>query len=1008
MHVKRIFTLLSMLILLAGPEPGFPQTTPVDGLREKIPSTVALVNATIVVSPGKTIENGTLLLEEGRIVAVGKSVDIPPRAYRMDMAGQFIYPGFIDPYSAYGFAAAAKNGAGRPNGNETAAKESAAGMTHWNPFVHAARSAAETISPVPDQEAVYRSQGITVLQSAAADGIFRGKSVVFSLDNQPFNLRILLKDQNQFISFEQSRGDRVYPNSLMGSIALIRQALYDARWYGEAWKAFRLNPNQDQPESNDDLAALGAVLSGQQKPVFETGEGQSIFRAAKIAGEFGLQACYLGNGDEYRYIPALKTLKSTLIIPLAFPETPDVSSFDKENDVSLEDMKYWDTAPENPGRLSAAAIPFALTAHGLKDPAKYLENIRTAVKRGLSPDAALAALTTVPAKICAIDQLTGTLAAGKNANLVISDKAVFEKDAQIRYTVVNGEFFPVNPAPDVDVQGEWQLTLQQDNQPGMQKKLVISQKENKWSAKIDDTDLQQIDIAGNKIDLRFDGKLIGVDNPVRLSGRLTADKISGFGKIDPLTTVTWQAVKSGPVSVAPDTAKAEVVENALFAPVYPDKAYGREKLPDMPKVLAVVNVTLWTAADQGIIENADILIENGKISKIGTNLAIPKGALVIDGKGRHVTPGIIDAHAHIATAGSVNESTEAVTAEVRIEDVVDAEASILYRQLAGGVTTALALHGSANPIGGQSQTIKLRWGMPADDLKFKNAMPIIKFAMGENVKQSNWDVVGKRYPKSRMGVKEIMWDAFEAAKEYEAQWQAWESLSSSKKKTTIPPRKDLELDALVEVLHSRMNVHCHAYVQSEILMMMRVAEDFGFKIGTFVHVLEGYKVAPELKAHGAMATTFSDWWAYKFEVWDAIPYNGTMMHNQGVVTSFNSDNFELARRLNLEAAKAVKYGGISKEDAIKLVTRNAAIQLGIDTYVGSLETGKDADFVIWDGDPLSVYAKVDQTWIDGRKYFDRDEDAQLQESVQKQRADLIRKILTTAKAGNGGDNKRGK
>jgi N-acetylglucosamine-6-phosphate deacetylase len=348
----------------------------------------------------------------------------------------------------------------------------------------------------------------------------------------------------------------------------------------------------------------------------------------------------------------------------------------------------------------------------------------------------------------------------------------------------------------------------------------------------------------------------------------------------------------------------------------------------------------------------------------------------------------------MAISGSVNEPMQAISAEVRIGDLVDCDDISVYRALAGGLTVAHLLHGSANPIGGQSQVIKLRWGMLPEEMKFRSAAPTIKFALGENVKQSNWgESYTTRYPQTRMGVVQILRDAFRAARDYERSWNAFQ-----KNGIGIPPRRDLELDALLEILRGNRLIHCHSYRQDEILATMRVAEEFGFTVGTFQHILEGYKVADDMAKHGAAASSFSDWWAYKLEVYDAIPYNGALMHEQGVLVSFNSDSDELARRLNLEAAKAVKYGGLTEEEALAFVTINPAKQLRIEDRVGSVQPGMDADFVLWTGNPLSTYTVCEQTWIDGRKFFDREEDRRMQTEVQHQRATLIQKILDTDEA----------
>jgi N-acetylglucosamine-6-phosphate deacetylase len=448
-----------------------------------------------------------------------------------------------------------------------------------------------------------------------------------------------------------------------------------------------------------------------------------------------------------------------------------------------------------------------------------------------------------------------------------------------------------------------------------------------------------------------------------------------------------------------------VIKEALFKVNYPLGEYGREKLPEQPTVIHFINATVWTCGPQGVLENAHVTVKNGKIESVQTGVWPPgsydKGTVIIDCKGRHITPGVIDCHSHIATDGGINESGQAVTAEVRIGDFIDPGDINIYRQLGGGVTSSNILHGSANPIGGQNQVIKLRWGALPEEMKFTNAPPGVKFALGENVKQSNWDIPAdrrSRYPQTRMGVEQIYRDEFRAAQDYKRKWDEWNGSHKG-----IPPRRDLELDAVVEILDGKRWIHCHSYRQDEILMLMRVCDDFGVRIGTFQHILEGYKVADEMARHAVMGSTFSDWWAYKFEVYDAIPYNGALMRQAGVVVSYNSDDAELARRLNLEAAKAVKYGGVPPEEALKFVTLNPAKQLRIDKWVGSIEPGKDADLAIWSTSPLSNYTRCEQTWIDGRKFFDREEDAKMREQNQRMRVALVQRVLQSGEAPAGED-----
>jgi imidazolonepropionase-like amidohydrolase len=411
--------------------------------------------------------------------------------------------------------------------------------------------------------------------------------------------------------------------------------------------------------------------------------------------------------------------------------------------------------------------------------------------------------------------------------------------------------------------------------------------------------------------------------------------------------------------------------------------------PEQPEAVLVKNATVWTSGPQGTLENADLLIRRGKVVEVGHDLVAPKGAVVIDGTGKHVTPGLIDAHSHSFIVGNVNEGTHNITAEVRIEDVINSEEVNMYRQLAGGLTSANQLHGSANAVGGQNCVVKLRYGEDPENLKLEGAKPGIKFALGENPKQSNWGPQNNnRYPQTRSGVEQLIRERFLAARDYMKEWDD----HKRGRKRGLPPRRDLQLDALAQILRGEMDVHSHSYRADEILMLTRIADEFGFTIGAFQHILEGYKVADEMAKHGAGASAFSDWWAYKFEVYDAIPYNGSIMWDRGVIVSFNSDSSELARRLNLEAAKAVKYGGIPEEEALKFVTLNPAIQLAIDDRVGSLEAGKDADFVIWNGHPLSSYTLCEQTWVDGRKYFDRQEDLEARETILAEREALLEKI----------------
>ena len=407
-------------------------------------------------------------------------------------------------------------------------------------------------------------------------------------------------------------------------------------------------------------------------------------------------------------------------------------------------------------------------------------------------------------------------------------------------------------------------------------------------------------------------------------------------------------------------------------------------------VILIQNATILTAS-HGTIERGSILIKDGKIAEVGASVKAPKDAQVIDAAGQFVMPGIVDCHSHIAVDGSVNEGSISVSSIVNIADVLNPDDVDIYRDLAGGVTVANVLHGSANAIGGQTIVIKLRWGQPASKLPFEGALPGIKFALGENPKRSNFSRGTARYPTTRMGVEETIRGAFTEARDYKAAWDWYNKRTSAGEKNLIPPRRDLRLDPLVEVLEGKRYVHSHCYREDEILMLLRVAKEFGFKVRTFQHVLEGYKVADEIAASDVGASTFSDWWAYKVEAYEAIPYNAALMTRRGVLVSVNSDDAEEAAHLNQEAAKSIKFGGLSHDEALKLVTLNPAIQLGIDKRVGSIDAGKDADLVIYNHDPLSAYAVVQKTFIDGRVYFDRQRDIADRPAREKEKKALLDK-----------------
>ncbi len=957
------------------------QVKPETGLRDRTPQVYALIHGKIHTLSGSVIENGVIIIRGKTISDVGdESLVVPPDARIVDLFGKEIYPGFIDMYFPVEMTKDAPN----------------APDAHWNKRVHPEYLPDISSSAVSEQVKSLRKAGFTSALITCKDGIFRGSSQFVNLNDEKSLLPVT---PLQWVAFEHGGwGDKDYPGSLLGSIALIRQTFYDAGWYGQAWDLWNAYPRLNTPpEKNRALETLNRHLESGTPEVFVVKNAVSAMRAIKIAEEFDLNLWLLGSGYEYRRVPDLKERSPFIILPLNFPEAPEVSVPETALDVSLRAMRHWDLAPDNPRILAENEIPFAITSGLLENRNRFRRNMIRAVQRGLNKTKALESITTIPAKRLNVDHILGTIQEGKLANLTISDGDYFSEDSKVIAVWVEGKEFEIEKET-ASPKGKWQLTGD-----GLAHPLHITLRGDiKYlSGKITvdslSISLKKVKYKAPFLFFTFPGDdLPGLTKGVyRFSGTLDGEKAPGE-LVDPGGKTQKAVLMLVEKETKDEMEKTRQPEKPSELTVrYPDGAYGRKSPPQRYDDLIIRNAEIWTCGEDGILPRADIRIQGGKFVEIGQNLKAGKNTVIIDVSGKVVTPGLIDCHSHTALS-AVNEGTQSITSEVRIKDVINPDDITIYRGLAGGLTAANLLHGSANAIGGQNAVIKLRWGANAQGLIMEEAPEGIKFALGENVKQSNWgDKFTTRYPQTRMGVDQIIRDAFHAAEEYAEKWEQYHDLSPTERRRTAPPRRDLELDALSEILNGLRQVHCHSYRQDEILNLIRIADDFQFTIGVFQHVLEGYKVAEAIAEHGAGASTFSDWWAYKFEVYDAIPYNAALMHEQGVLTSLNSDSGELARRMNLEAAKAVKYGNVSREDALKMVTLYPAQQLKIDDYVGSIEPGKDADFAVWSGDPLSVFTVCEQTWIDGRKYFDLNENAELEARDKNERNTLIQKILSS-------------
>lgn len=954
-----------------------------DGVKTIKNSYTAFTNAKIYLTPTEVSDNATLLIQNGKVVATGTSVQIPANTRIIDLAGKYIYPSFIDIYSEFGIEKQKRQGNNRGSGPQYDASREG---YYWNDHI------------IPDQEAINKfkfdnskandliKNGFGLVNTHIADGIVRGTGMLVALNPEGNNSeRIIEQRSAQFFSFDKSAVSlQAYPTSLMGAMALLRQLYYDADWYAKG--------NAD----NKDMAIEALLKNNKLPQIFDAGNNKlNVLRAYNVGNEFGVNYIIKGSGYEYEHIDEIKKINASLIIPLDFPDAYDVTDPYQASKVSLSDMRHWNQAPANLATLSNSGISFALTASANKNISEFSDHLRKAIQYGLNPEVALAALTTVPAKLLGKSDKIGTLKKGAYANFLITSGPIFDKATTLYENWTQGHKNIINDMNIKDIRGDYDLSVS-----GTKYNLSIKGKIEKPSIELKQDTLKiasKLDYSNGWINLFFAPKTDGSKSYNRLTARVTeSNNLNGTGTLTNGTSIGWIATRTSDFKEKNGKEKDEDTPK-VFPVTFPNKAYGFSNVPSQQTVL-FKNATVWTNEDSGILKNTDVLVRNGKIAQIGSGLSA-NGATVVDATGKHLTTGIIDEHSHIA-ADAINESGHNSSAEVSISDVVNPDDINIYRNLSGGVTTIQILHGSANPIGGRSALIKLKWGRNAEDMLIDKAPKFIKFALGENVKQSNWGSTQTiRFPQTRMGVEQVFTDYFQRAKEYQEAWDKYNGLSKRAKSNSKAPRYDVEMETISEIINKERFISCHSYVQSEINMLMKVADEFNFNVNTFTHILEGYKLADKMVEHGAGGSTFSDWWAYKYEVKDAIPYNAAIMHDAGVTVAINSDDAEMSRRLNQEAAKTIKYGGVSEEDAWKFVTLNPARLLHLDDQTGSIKAGKDADLVLWSDHPLSIYAVAEKTMIEGVIYYDYETMQHMQESINNERNELINMMISAKNNG---------
>lgn len=916
------------------------------------PVAYAIKNARIVAAPGRVVENGTVVVRQGIIESVGPTdkVEVPHDAEPIDGTGLIVYPGFIDAYTSLGVPAGVNRSETGP-GEDVPTADFALARTPEDD--------RHGITPEFDVAAVFdlgdnlaadrRELGFTSLIAAPAGAIATGQSAFVSLAGRPRREAILKAPVALHVNlrppFEPDPprppasppsppgptgrrrfGGASYPNSLMGAVAHLRQAMLDAD-YHKARRAYFEKHGATRPPFDPALDALAEARSRTRSVWWEASTRDEIHRALDLAEEFGTDAVILGGREAPKVAERLKALDVPVVLRLDFPDEPKAPTPDelraKPPEERIDPIRLlqdrharWKERVAVPAALAKAGVRFAFSTDGLSKAETFPAQVRKVIRAGLTEDDALAALTSQPAAILGMTNRLGAIEPGKLGHLVVMTAPFKDDKARVKYLFIDGRKF------DLDKDRERDKKSGEDRKSGDAASRGTQDRQDDRPAKKE----KETDPARAKSAREPDASRMKREAPAA----------------PPAPLVDF------PIELDEDRKPALKTNGTVF----------------------VKGPIILTGGPQGTIANGSILVRDGKIAAVGTDLVPPEGVPVIDAAGMVAMPGIIDTHAHYAIQGGVNETSLSLVPEVRVRDVVIGDDVAIYRAAAGGTTTARLLHGSSNTVGGQDAVIKLRYDLPARELLLKDPRRPqgVKFALGENVTR-----LTGRFPNTRMGVEAALDRAFEEARAYRRRIE--EARDAAAQGKPVPPvRRDLRLEAFAAILDGSIKIHSHCYRADEILMLLNVAERFGIRVQSLQHVLEGYKVAPEIAAHGASASTFSDWWAYKIEAYDAIPYNAALLTEAGVRVCIKSDSNELTRHLYLEAAKMLRYGGVPEAEALAMITMNPARELGLEHRLGSIEVGKDADIAIFNAHPFDSFARCELTLIEGEVAFQRSRD----------------------------------